>query len=166
MNFLEKDLEEVIFTADKFVLDCRGLPTHGRMVRQLNLGRYGKLDLLTVSRNISLFEKYLTFTIYELKKDVIGISAFLQAISYAKGIQEFMETKKPKTAFNIEICLIGKTLDKTGSFCYLPDLLSYSEPFHVQGQITNVTFYTYHFDIDGFSFKNENGYYISNAFKK
>ncbi len=166
MNLLEKDLEEVIFNTSREKLYDRGLPVFGKMVRQLKLGKYGILDLLTVTRNVAPWEKFLTFTIYELKKDTIGVSAFFQSVAYAKAIQEFMKTYRPNIFFNIEICLIGKSIDTTGSFCFLPDLFSYTEPFHIQGQVTNVSFYTYHFSIDGFSFKEHSGYCVPNAFKK
>lgn len=54
MDFLEKDLEDIIWNASQTdigreELKKRGLEIHGKMYRQVNLGDYGRCDLLTIS---------------------------------------------------------------------------------------------------------------------
>lgn len=57
MEFLEKkDLEDIIWEAyqseyGKYELFNKGLSISGKMYRQVNLGDYGILDLMTVSIN-------------------------------------------------------------------------------------------------------------------
>lgn len=132
MDFLEKDLEEIICNADYAQLYERGLDINGKLFRQLKIVTYGIADLVTAERidihydnQYELFtenKSLLRITVYELKKDKIGISAFLQAIGYCKGIKRYLENKRNFTDFIIEIKLIGRLLDSSGEFCFLPDL--------------------------------------------
>lgn len=166
MNFLEKDLEEIIFNTSREVLKEKGLPIFGKMKRQLNLGRYGIADLVCVENdyNSNPWEKTLKFTIYELKKDKIGISSFLQILGYAKAIKVYLEDYRKIDDFKISLVLIGKEVDTTGSFCYIPELFHQDGSENSLGQIVDVTFFTYSFDINGFSFKEQSGYKIDSAF--
>ena len=164
-KFYEKDLEEIIFNATKEQLESRGLCVDGRMMRQVSVGKYGRIDLLTISRSNyegEHFEKYLDITIYELKEDKIGIGAFFQAIGYAKGIQKYME-KRRYYNFSLNIVLIGGSIDLSGSFCYLPDLFNTIPLSYTRPSINSITFYTYDYNIDGIIFKDESGYYIPNS---
>lgn len=74
MEFLEKDLEDIIWEAyqseyGKYELFNKGLAISGKMYRQVNLGDYGILDLMTVSIN----PKDVIISIYELKKKILLI---------------------------------------------------------------------------------------------
>ncbi len=40
MKFLEKDLEQIIYSADKELLAQRGLEINGTLIRQLRIGNY------------------------------------------------------------------------------------------------------------------------------
>ena len=164
MNFLEKDLEEIIFNTPSGILLERGLPIFGIKKRQLRLGKYGIADLVTIEWDSLYLDKHYIITIYELKKDKIGISSFLQVLGYAKAIKSYLEDVRNISNFKIKIVLIGKEVDTTGSFCYIPELFSNDSSGVALGQIYDVNFYTYNFDINGFNFKSHYGYGIKNPF--
>lgn len=168
MNFLEKDLEEIIFNTSREVLKERGLPIYGKMKRQLNLGKFGICDLITIDRqeNTTPWSNGFKITLYELKKDKIGISSFLQVLAYAKGIKLYLEDFRQIYDFDIDVVLIGKEVDTTGSFCYIPELFHQDGSGNLYGQIGNIRFYTYKFDINGFSFEEKYGYSLENPFGK
>lgn len=149
MDFLEKDLEEIIFNSSKKSLSDRGLfITGGKFYRQLSIGNYGRADLVSFYRDESMV--YITVT--EIKKDKIGISAFLQAIGYARGIQRYINKRKPHMNISINIVLIGREIDKNSTFSYLPSVLPYMD------YDMFLTCYTYRYDLDGLYFKEEDGY--------
>lgn len=152
MQFLEKDLEDIIWEADNILLQQKGLPIDGKKIRQLRIGYYGVSDLITCNRKYIQFSKtipYLEITIYELKKEKIGISAFLQSLKYAKGIQTYLQEKKPDLPFVINIILCAKNIDTSGEFIYIPNLINSCENF---GHINNISFYTFDYLIDGINF--------------
>ncbi len=171
MKFLEKDLEEIIYNTylnSPEKLRKKNLYMHGSIKRQLKIGNYGILDLLTITRDYEyefvpvwdeekrIFEckevirPILVLTVYELKKEKVGISAFLQCYGYIKGLKEWFKENKPKIRVRFESVLIGKELDTSGSFCYLPEL------------IHELEVYTYSYDVDGLNFKNERDYKLTN----
>ncbi len=155
MKFLEKDLEEIIYTSGRDVLEQRGLIVEGKLFRQLKIGNYGIADLISVTRPCYDFNhegKRSIFvpgmiTIYELKKDQVGISAFLQSMSYLKGIIRYLQKRGKDELFEVNICIIGKTIDTTGAFCFIPDLLSITNM-----STGHIEFMTYDFNIDGIKF--------------
>lgn len=175
MKFLEKDLEEIIYetylkSPDRLVE--KGVYINGKIKRQLRIGNYGIADLVTFKRdyegeydtfindnkdgyNIRYVEKpTLIVTVYELKKDKVGISAYLQAVSYIKGLQEYFEARNFKFNIEFNIVLIGSIVDTSGSFCYLPSLSN------------NIKILTYSYDVDGIEFNNHNHYKLTdNGFK-
>ena len=158
MEFLEKDLEEILKSTPTQKLKNAGLEFlsgRDRIFTQLKIGNYGVADVIFCSR----YDNYIDITVAELKKDKIGISAFLQALRYAKGIQRFFEERGYKEDFDgmlvksfynvsISIILIGRKLDTEGSFCFLPEFVPNKR----------VEFYTYAYEFDGIKFKNEHGY--------
>lgn len=171
MKFLEKDLEEIIYNTylnSPEKLRKKNLYMRGSIKRQLKIGNYGILDLLTINRDYEyefvpvwdeekcIFEckevirPILILTVYELKKEKVGISAFLQCYGYIKGLKDWFKENKPKIRVRFESVLIGKELDKSGSFCYLPEL------------INELEVYTYSYDVDGLNFKNERDYKLIN----
>lgn len=160
MNFLEKDLEEIIYTTNREILKERGLEIKGKLYRQLRIGNYGIADLVSVEKQTGInngkFEgHYFNITIYELKKDKIGISAFLQAMSYLKGISDYVDEFYPDATFSYNIVLIGRSVDKYSSFLYMPDFI-----YNVCGDnlVQNITC---EFGIDGIEFKEHYGYSLS-----
>lgn len=152
MNFLEKDLEQIIFEADKEELQKKGLPVYGKLFRQLRIGSYGVADLVSFNRHQDGGYPRLSVTVYELKKEKIGISAFLQALQYVKGIERYLELRNFKFTVDFSIILIGKTIDINSSFCFLSDLIY---------NLSNDSFlnnYTYSYGLNGLEFKAEYGY--------
>jgi len=176
MDFLEKDLEQIIYEAtDEQVFDQ--LYLKGKRFRQLRIGNYGISDLIFVRKeyknNID-YQNYtykieecgIVITICELKKDKIGISAFLQAINYAKGVKEYLE-KREFYNFNIEILLCGRSIDSSGGFIYLTDLFNQYENYmdnenDFSRSIKCIDFYTYSYGFDGIKFKKEDNYTLVN----
>lgn len=161
MKFLEKDLEQIIMETPNEILQERGLDVMGVKKNQLRIGNYGILDVLLFERGNIKYDIIPTITILELKKDKVGIGAFLQSINYLKGIQDYLEKRNINSdKFVCNIKLIGKELDTSGSFCFLPDLIGGYE--EVTGCLNSLDFYTYEYTIDGLMFKNHSGYELIN----
>ena len=156
MKFLEKDLEDIIWESDRDELRKRGLCLGGKITRQRRIGNYGIADLITFDR----FSKqgdddgFYQITVYELKKDKIGISAFLQAVRYSKGIDDYLRYRDVKTDYEIRIVLIGSEVDDSGSFIFLPDVLgtTYSD------MEDKLTLMTYSYGVDGLNFRHHSRY--------
>jgi len=171
MTFLEKDLEEIINETPSETLRKRGLYFYGKTYRQLRIGNYGIADLVTIDKcydfNTEIDRPFeidgvieaiaytevipkLFVTVYELKKEKIGISAYLQALRYVRGIESYLDKRNFKQEIEFKIVLIGKELDTSGSFCFIPN---FNE---------NVEFYTYDYKVNGIIFKQESGYLLNN----
>ena len=111
-----------------------------------------------------IIEVGLHITICELKKDKIGLSAFLQSVKYAKAIQRYL-TKRGFNSFNLSILLCGSKIDDIGSFIFLTDVFEngYSDTeFEFTSSIKSIDFYTYKYDFNGLDFKNHKGYCLIN----
>lgn len=145
MKFLEKDLEQIIYETPNNVLKEKGLHIRGRKLRQVKIGNYGVADLITYDRD----GKFVNVKIYELKKDKIGISAYLQAMGYQRGVKNYLNKRFADIHVYISIALIGRCLDTSGNFCYVTDF-------------SPCKFYTYDYDFDGLTFKNHKGYKLNN----
>jgi len=158
MKFLEKDLEVIIWESDNEKLRQRNLPIEGKKFRQLKIGNYGVADLVTFTKRYAVSNStmpYLEITVYELKKEKIGISAFLQSLKYCKGITAYLEKNKPEMLFTINIVLCAKEIDLSGDFIYITDLFKCMESFNT---VNEVLFYTFNYDFDGINFQNHQGY--------
>lgn len=161
MNFLEKDLEEIIFNSSIVELLNRGLPVPPRLRRQVKVGNYGRLDLIGVDNWRE--DGRATITIFELKQKKISVSSFLQAVGYAKGVKSFFQKRRPYKTHNksclhnpvIKIVLIGSEIDNHSTFIYLPQVIS-------QGYDFILEYYTYEYKLDGIRFKSHNYYSLTN----
>lgn len=155
MDFLERDLEDIIYDTPSEYLYKRGLNVYGKRIRQLRLGNYGIADLVTIRKRFTPEEdncfSYHEFfiTIYELKKGNINISTYLQAIRYCRAIQRIFEKRKINAHFKFKIVLVGKTLDISSDFVYLTEFNDMVE------------LYTYQYKIDGLYFKSHYGYKLT-----
>lgn len=147
MNFLEKNLEDIIYETPNDLLLERGLFIFGTKKRQLNLGNYGKSDLVTFYR----VDGVLVINIFELKKDKVSASTFFQALRYAKAISFYLKSRGFKHKFRFKFMLVGSSIDKDGDFCYMPDLFN------------NVHLWTYQYQFDGIFFNQHNGYKLINS---
>ena len=94
MDFLEKDLEDIIWDASKTnegrsILSKRGLDIEGKMFRQVSLAEYGRIDLASVQIDPSC----ICVNIYELKKDFINLDSMIQVAKYGSAVREYIEGK-------------------------------------------------------------------------
>jgi hypothetical protein len=167
MEFLEKDLEDVIFYADKPELQNRGLYISGKLLRQVRIGNYGICDLLEFQRPqfnpyTNSMEKGL-ITIFELKQKQINVGTFLQALGYLKGVKNFLSKKGIENNYNYSIVLIGKNIDTNSNFVYLSDFLNYdnTDNFFNDSSL-KLSLFTYNYFIDGMQFKEISGYKLIN----
>jgi hypothetical protein len=170
MKFLEKDLEQIIYTADKTELENRGLPIFGKLKRQVRIGNYGVADLIEYSKPSFIqpwgrHEKG-NITIYELKQEKISVSAFFQAIRYVKGILRYLEKCKndSKHHYNYNIVLIGRSICFDSSACYLSDIFpaGHGDIDAFSHYSVSISLYTYEYDVDGIKFKEVSGYKLTN----
>ena len=155
MNFLEKDLEDIIWETQKTQdgrnkLKARGLPINGKMIRQFNLSEYGQIDLLTVK----IYRDIIDVTIYELKQKEVNTGTLLQACRYATGIKRLVEEKFEDILFDRDLIvnkvLIGSSLDLKSEFTYL-----YNE-------IEQCEIYTYEYSLEGIVFNlHDRSYHIN-----
>jgi hypothetical protein len=146
MDFLEKNLEQIILETDNGLLQDRGLLIRGKKKSQVSIGNYGIADIITVSRDV--IDEELIFNVYELKKDLVDHATFLQAIGYCRGIHSYLK-KRGIRNYRINVTLIGKKC-LTSNFIYLPDIIS--NPYF------RISIYEYSYDFDGISFKEISGY--------
>lgn len=146
MEFLEKNLEDIIYDAPNPDLRDQGLEIYGFKRRQVRIGNYGVCDLLVHARDYEFPLCPVHFTIFELKKDCIDAEAFLQAIRYARGLQSYLINHRGFYHFTIDICLVGRIIDMHSPFPYLPSFM------------TNLKLFTYKYSYDGIQFKEEKNY--------
>ena len=158
MNFLEKDLEEIIFTADREILNRRELYISGKLKRQLKIGNYGVADLVEYNRPYYHPQYNQVFKgeicVYELKKENVSVSSFLQAIGYLQGIKNYLSNRGIADNYNYSIKLIGKKIDYNSTFIFLDRILSFSNdmiPIENESGF-NLTLFTYTYEADGIYF--------------
>lgn len=164
MDFLEKDLEQIIYEADNGLLNSRGLPISGKKLRQIRIGNYGVSDLITIEKSYKFSKPdrlipYLKITILELKKNIIGIDAFLQSIKYARGVKLYLEQRKNRIKYEIDIMLIGKSIELETPFVYITDIL----PKCKNSNIDFLKIYTYSYSISGIKFNRESNYLLTES---
>lgn len=157
MNFLEKSLEDIIYESPRHEIEKRGLtlPTR-KLYRQVKIGNYGIADLIgfSVIYDNKIKEHLVYVELFELKKDSINEAAFWQSMRYAKGLQNWLEKRFPHIGYNLNIILIGSSIDNSSNLCYLPEIICNNSIF---GGI-NLCFYTYKYNFNGISFNHHSGY--------
>jgi hypothetical protein len=165
MDFLERDLEDIIFDELRFEegydnLSERGLnicysPDHFVCKRQLKIGNYGIADLVTFSRfardtdSDRDSENKVFIEVIELKRGEINIDAYIQANRYLTGIKKYMRTYHPKLVVSYSIVLIGRHVN-TSDWVYLIE------------DTKNLTVQTYRYELDGMKFQSHSGYSLRN----
>jgi hypothetical protein len=169
MDFLEKNLEDIIFETDNDLLMDRGLYIDGRKKRQVNIGGYGIADIVAIERftdcvdGVSV-QKFIKINVLELKKNNADVGTFLQALKYCKGIKSYIEKRKLFNSYQIlfEVSLIGKKVDLSSSFIYLSDFLSGGDNSYCMHEYFSFSAYSYSYEFDGIKFKREHGYSLIN----
>lgn len=159
MKFLEKDLEQIIYETPNEILRRRGLWISGQKKRQLNLGGYGRADIITLHRERGFCYSQMVYSIYELKKDCISVSSFFQALRYAKGIKRYLKTRygnehDMSNSMTFNITLIAPEIDLKSDVCHLPDVFNFLDGVF--------KLYTYKYDVDGITFHHVGDYNASN----
>lgn len=157
MNVLEKEIEDMIcqgLAGDRPLLRKKGLWIweDAAYQRQVDFGSYGICDILGMQVYPRMNgTRYINAHIIEIKKEEVNIATFLQAARYAKAVQRIIKKRLTNTKVQCAITLIGKTVDSSSDFIYLPDI------------IDNLAIYTYKLDFkDGITFQREAGYCITN----
>src|SRR5690606_16548351 len=91
------------------ILHDRGLYIHDKKISQINLGEFGRLDILSYEKSYHPFTgvPWLNLRIFELKKYGIGKDALFQAARYAKGIKHHLEARGFTNHYSISITLVG-----------------------------------------------------------
>ncbi|GAB3822257.1 hypothetical protein [Pontibacter rugosus] len=134
MRFLEKDLEDIIYNhkevcSEKGLLEC--YPSeYSHLFRQVNLGKYGVADLISVdviqnrpTRTIKgrhcHYHRTLSIYIIECKLNEVNVAAYLQAKRYKTAIQELLQRYNLKnTKVDIKVVLVGGSLDEGSDFVF------------------------------------------------
>lgn len=162
MEITEKELEDLIFNTNNENLQERGLEIYGKKKRQLIIGNYGKLDLMTSYRGEEGCCKNdpLIITIMELKKNAIGVNTLNQIIRYAQGIKDYMAIRNFNN-YMIKLTLIGSAIELNNElFTYLPNLIQPS--MKSLTNIFSIDYYVYKIDWDGIYFEKHKGYSLIN----
>lgn len=163
MEFLEKDLEDVICDALKTKEGQESLYDKGfhftlsnghlKYKRQLNLGVYGICDLIISSKDDSeltdifgLMQSRLTIEVVELKKGVLNERSLIQVMRYVRGVERYMKRHHPNAWYSVIPTLVGKSVDD-GDWVYLID------------RVDGLRVFTYRYGIDGISFEEHRGFY-------
>ena len=166
MDFLEKDLEDIIWENlqtenGSYNLYCRGfcVDHEKSFYRQVNLGAYGVADIIgfKLLPERGMEGCYIAYIdIYELKKDSISASTFLQANRYAKAclklVEQYNATLKNKHITAIfDFILVGSKVELSNDFVFLTDTFD------------NINILTYKINIDGLKFSTHSGYSQKNC---
>ncbi len=170
-KFLEKNLEDIIFEADKDELSDRGLDIYGKIYRQFDLGKYGIADLVEFYKYIEEEKTcdestdYLV-TVYELKRGEIDFSTFAQALRYVNGLIIKNKNEYPKIKCQYKIVLIGSKLTNKDEFKSFPELISPTFTMREDpDKVIGIELYEYSYGINGINFK-KNDYYLKEEINK
>lgn len=152
MDFLEKDLEDIIYenqeVIKKYGLHCFN---HSQVLRQVYLGAYGVADLIGIDVSMHRYPddtksyKTLHITIYELKSKKITPNTFSQVARYQRGVLSYREKFVNINSVKCNTVIIGNSFSKDA--CYL---LNTSK--------TDV--YLYEYTIDGIHFRRQINPYV------
>lgn len=153
MNFLEKNLEELIYenanTEEGLsLLGERGLALYGHTYRQVSLGEYGIADLLNVYTDGKKGFRILVFNVIELKKEILTEKALSQVCRYLTAINKIIRKIEEQDTKNTWYNIISKaTLIGNGVSDSLLQMLPVFE---------DVDVYTYKYELDGLGFYYKN----------
>lgn len=160
MNVLEHEIEEIIeqYSLTKDGCDKiseRGLPVNSSLLRQVRIGGYGIIDLMSVRATFKSENILIELSVYELKKDKVDIGSVLQLCRYMSGIEHLLNDHKSylESKHGMKMCLyptygylIGKKIDTRDDIVYLYDHLD-----------EDISIYEYSIDLDkGILFKEVN----------
>jgi hypothetical protein len=147
MNFLEKDLETILWESPA-ECEARGFTmlqmayfSKGKRFRQMQLGPYGIADLVHIYYNAHSNQAWVH--IIECKKDKVNADTYLQARRYVSGVrQAFSLSDLPTCQVNYAVILVGSSVDTAGPLSH-----AITEDF-------NCFTYRYSYKVDGIHFED------------
>ena len=143
---MENVMSELIYKADKELLAEKGLNFPNKMLKNVNLGKYGKCDLVHFSRDKNFFE----IDIISCNRDKISMSSFIDLVTCAKGIDKYLiENHDACIHYNFHI--IAKEIDSKSNLVFLADVLD-----------ERVNFYQYKANISGIYFEKLQSFELPN----
>ena len=151
-EFSEKSLEDLIFESaskkySRENLEKHGLRVEGKLYRQLDLGKFGRLDLVSIciGKKEKDGKRTIYVDVYELKKVDLTVDALLQAVRYLSCICLLFGDDDIKERFNFvwKITLIGSGIDEHSDFCRFLTCLG-----------ANIRALTYDIKLDGVFFND------------
>lgn len=161
MNFLEKDLETIIWENYERCEE-RGLKInqqfykHGKLYRQLNLAPYGIADLVCL--RFFPRDKVFYAQVIELKKGKVDTTAYMQAKRYQTALANTLERLRDDMAsaytINIETIIIGNEVEMAGDFV-----------FTLNGDFTCQA-YTYSYQFEGIKFEPVGREWVTKGWKE
>lgn len=151
MDFLERDLEDILFECmcskgGRDLLAEHGLDTNGVVYRQVEIGSYGRIDLMTVELDIYDDSPQMDITVYELKRGTIDVNTLMQGARYITGLTDILSKHDNLKRNNVRLYLrlIGKNIDSSSDFVFLYNMLN-----------ERIQVYTFNFNIEGLFFNYE-----------
>lgn len=152
MSFLEKNLEDIIYEnaqteEGRKMLKERGLDIRGKLYRQVEIGGFGRIDLLEICF-VRCKDGLLRplFIIYELKRNALNKDTLIQACRYLCGVKSHIAnyciTSEKRGEPTIACIIIGEGVDESNGF-----------PFLFKS-IRDVYAMTFSYEIDGIRFRD------------
>lgn len=141
---MENVMSELIYKADKELLAEKGLEFPFKMLKNVDLGKYGKCDLVHYNRD----KRFIDIDIISCNRDKISMSSFIDLVTSAKGILKYVNDNYNVLA-NIRLHIIAKEIDQKSNICFFPDLFD------------TVNFYMYKADINGIYFEKIEDYILA-----
>ena len=152
MNFLEKNLEDIIYENSQTeegrkMLRERGLDIQGKLFRQVEIGGFGRIDLLEI-RFFRCKDRLLRplFIVYELKRNSLNRDTLIQACRYLCGLKSHIANycfASEKRGYPMVVSVvIGESVDDSNGFPFLFKSLR------------DVYAMTFSYDIDGIKFSD------------
>lgn len=129
MELLERELQQLIMETPNEKLWERGLQLAGKKRSEVNLGTWGRADI--ICSNIQRNKGAATFYIYllELKKGMITVDAVVQVCRYYTAIENYLSQRFPNSEIKVFPILIGSDFTNGVGFihtCSLINLIMYS----------------------------------------
>ncbi len=155
MDFLEKDLEDILYNSSQNDVFPLGLHHFyfDSIFRQVRITGYGVIDLMTLRYDND--SKEITITIYELKNKKVSAETFWQLLRYIKAVNQVINDFNLKNhPIRVLGVMIGREIDDSNDFCFLPTL-----------DTNQISIYTYNYSLKGIRFKLQGDSYYKTAYK-
>lgn len=138
---MENVMSELIYKADKELLAEKGLEFPFKMFKKVDLGKYGKCDLVHFTRHSGYV---VHIDLISCNRDKISMSSFIDLVTCAKGIEKYLRNNH-NLVLTFHYHIIAKEIDSKSNICFLPDVTE------------NINFYLYKANINGIYFESLHG---------